>query len=79
MTSHHLIGREFIWSRTGLPDDDVVGDGGPKLVPSRTLIDALVRLGFLSSADVNHERSRMRLHDDFGVFLDVEMSPIPSP
>lgn len=77
--SHHLIGREFRRSRTGLPDDDVVGDGGPELVASGTLINALVRLSFLSSADVNHERSRMRLHDDFGVFIDVEMSPVSSP
>lgn len=43
------------------------------------LIHALVGVGFLSSADVDHQRSRMRLHGDFGIFVDVKVRPVPGP
>lgn len=43
------------------------------------LIHALVGVGLLSSADVDHQRSRMRLHGDFGIFVDVKVRPVPGP
>ncbi len=65
--------------RTGLADEDAVGDSGAQLVVSGALIDALVRLGPLSSADVHHQRPWARLHQDFRVLIDVKMHPVLGP
>lgn len=43
------------------------------------LVHALVGVGLLSSADVDHQRSRVRLHGDFGILVDVEVRPVPGP
>lgn len=68
----------FISGPTGLPDDNFVGDCGAVVVVGRALVRPLISLG-LFSADVNDQSSRTGLHQDFGVFLDIEVGPISCP
>lgn len=68
----------IIKSLTGLPDDNAVGYGSAVLVVSRTLVRPLVGLG-LFPADVNNQSPWAGLHQNFGVFLYVEVGPISRP
>lgn len=63
---------------TGLSYDYVVGHGSPVFIPGCTLVHALVMLGLLS-ADVHHQGSRIRPHDDVGFLVDVKVGSISGP
>lgn len=63
---------------TRLPDDNFVGDGSAVVVLSCALVRPLISF-CLFSANVNDQRSRTGLHQDFGVFLNVKVGPISRP
>lgn len=69
---------DVMLSLTGLPDDDGVGDSRAVIIVSCTLVRSFVSFG-LFLADVNDQSSRTGLHQDVGVFLQVEMGPVPRP
>lgn len=70
--------QDLLSGLTGLSDDDVVRQSRSVLVLSSTLIRSLV--GFsLFPTDVDDKSSRTRFHQDFGVFIHVEVSSVPRP
>lgn len=68
----------IVMGLTGLSDDNPVGYSRAMLVVSRTLVRSLISLRLLP-ADVNDQSPWTGLHQDFGVFLYIEVGPISRP
>lgn len=68
----------IVMGLTGLSDDNPVGYSRAVLVVSRTLVRSLISLRLLP-ADVNDQSPWTGLHQDFGVFLYIEVGPISRP